>query len=115
MTKRAKLKLTNNEQNVEKQVASISSDAENTGVRVDAEQQTGGRDEAIGTSSAPAGQKPRRKTPDSEPDNDSTERDDEVSAEIKPALGGKILLKAAIVVGVTAAAVALYLYRRRFR
>lgn len=115
MTKRAKLKLTNNEQNVEKQAASISSDAENTGVRVDAEQKTGRQDEAIGTSSASAGQKPGRKTPHSDLDNDSTERNDEVSAEIKPALGGKILLKAAIVVGVTAAAVALYLYRRRFR
>ena len=98
MTKRAKLNLVTSKQNADKQTASLDSGAENTGATLDAETNAGQRDESAVTSSASGEQK----TGGESPQNNL----DEVTAAITPRLKGKIILKAAIIVGVTVAAVA---------
>jgi len=113
MTKRAKLNLTPNEQNVEKQEASFHTDDDKTRSNVDLEQNTQYEDEPVATSSTSSEQKTGKKTQHNDFHHDSTEQDDEDSTGITSRSKGKVLLKAALVVGV--AAVAVYLIRRRFR
>lgn len=105
MTKRAKLNLVTNQQNAKKQAASFDSDVENTGSTVDEEPNSRQQDASAVTASASSRQKFGGKS--------SQNNLDDVSAAITPRLKGKVLLKAAIIVGVTVAAVAVYLYKRR--
>lgn len=87
MTRRAKLSLVSSKQNVDKQSASLDSDVADTWAK--------------------ASQKKAKQAQQ----NDSNE----VSEGFTPGLKGKVLFKVAILVGVTVAALAVYLYRHRFR
>lgn len=87
MTRRAKLSLVSSKQNVDKQSASLDSDVADTWAKAS-----------------------RKKVKQAQ-QNDSNE----VSEGFTPGLNGKVFFKVAILVGVTVAALAVYLYRHRFR